>query len=98
MRVRLSNADWLLYSAYELALLLNLRNTMRELKKVRVRVRYGVREELLPLVSLKGVGRMRARKLFGSGIRKLSDLRKTPIESLERIVGPATARAIKEQL
>jgi helicase len=98
LRVRLSNADWLLYSAYELGLLLNLRRTIREARKVRVRVRYGVKEDLLPLVALKGVGRVRARRLWGAGLRKLDDLRKAPLEGLERAVGPAAARQIKGQL
>ncbi len=98
LRVRLSNADWLLYSAYELGLLVKLKGTIKELRRVRIRVKYGVKEELLPLVRLKGIGRARARKLFISGIRSVSDIRKVPVRNLERIVGAATARKIKEQV
>jgi helicase len=98
LRVRLSNADWLLYSSHELALLLDLRNTLKEIRKTRLRIKYGIREELLPLVALKGVGRVRARTLYNHGLKKLDDLRKIPLESLERILGPKIAREIKEQL
>ena len=98
LRVRLSNADWLLYSAHELALLLDLKNTLKEIRKTRLRIKYGIREELLPLVVLRGVGRARARILFSNGLRKLEDLRKIPLESLERIIGPKVAREIKEQI
>ncbi|MCX6814590.1 MAG: DEAD/DEAH box helicase [Candidatus Aenigmarchaeota archaeon] len=98
LRVRLSNADWLLYSSHELALLLDLKNTLKEIRKTRLRVKYGIREELLALVVLRGVGRVRARTLYNSGLRKLDDLRKIPLESLERIIGPKVAREIKEQV
>ncbi|MEM7815852.1 MAG: DEAD/DEAH box helicase [Candidatus Aenigmatarchaeota archaeon] len=98
LRSRLSNADWLLYSANELALLLDLKKTMKEVRKTRLRVQYGIREELLPLIVLKGIGRVRARILYNNGLRKLEDLRKIPLESLERIMGPKVAREIKNQI
>jgi helicase len=98
LRARLSNADWLLYSSHELALLLDYRNTLKEIRKTRLRIKYGIREELLPLVVLKSVGRVRARVLWNHGLRKLDDLRKTPLESLERVIGPKVAREIKGQL
>ncbi len=95
---KLQISDWLLYSLHELALLLRMKKLLKEIKKVRVRVHYGVREELLPLVKLEGVGRVRARKLFNSGIKTISDLRKIPLLSLERIVGPKIARKLKQQV
>jgi len=60
-------ADWLLYSAVRIAELFHLR--LPELSRLRRRVRYGVREELLPLVELKGIGRVRARILYEAGYR-----------------------------
>ncbi|MBI4181896.1 MAG: DEAD/DEAH box helicase [Candidatus Aenigmarchaeota archaeon] len=98
LRARLDIADWLLYSAGELAVLLGLQPLLTHLRKARLRLRYGIREELLPLVRLKGVGRARARKLWASGLRSLADLRKVPLQSLGRIVGEGTASSLKEQL
>jgi helicase len=98
LRVRLDNADWLLYSAQELALLLNLMAILKDIRKLRLRIKYGIKAELLPLVKLKGVGRVKARKLWQSNIRSLGDLRKVPIQSLGRIIGTKTARSVKEQL
>ncbi len=98
LRVRLSNADWLLYSMQELGLLMGHTEILKDIRKIRLRVKHGIKEELLPLVRLKGIGRVRARTLFGSGIRSLADLRKAPVESLERMLGPATARKVKDQL
>lgn len=98
LRARLDRADWLLYATQELALLLGKMDTLKGIRKARLRVKYGVREQLLPLIRLKGVGRVRARRLFDSGIKGLASLRKIPVESLSRIVGKATAVSIKDQL
>jgi len=98
LRARLEIADWLLYSSQELGLLLNKMDLLKHVRKARLRVRYGVKEELLPLIKLKGVGRVRARRLFDSNIKSLAGLRKIPAESLARIVGRATAEKIREQL
>lgn len=98
LHVRLSNADWLLYATQELTLLLGLKDLLKHIRKTRLRVKYGIREELLPLVRLKGIGRARARTLHNSRLRKLSDLRKVPLESLSRLIGPKLARSVKDQL
>ncbi len=98
LHVRLSNADWLLYATQELTLLLGLKDLLKHIRKTRLRVKYGIREELLPLVRLKGIGRVRARTLYNSNLRKLSDLRKIPIQSLSRLIGPKLARSVKDQL
>ncbi|MEM5871839.1 MAG: DEAD/DEAH box helicase [Candidatus Aenigmatarchaeota archaeon] len=98
LHIRLSNADWLLYATQELALLTGHKELLTHIRKTRLRVKYGIREELLPLIHLKGIGRVRARVLFNANLRSLEDLRQIPLESLSRIIGPAIAKHIKEQL
>jgi helicase len=98
MRARLDNADWLLYSTHELALLLGHKAFLNPIRKSRLRLRYGVREELLSLVRLKGVGRARARALFRNNVKGLAELRKIPLKRLSEIIGPKTAEQVKGQL
>jgi helicase len=98
LRVRLDNADWLLYATQELALLLGFKSILKGIRKVRLRMKYGIKEELLPLVRLKGIGRVKARTLWSSNLKSIHDLKKIPKESLARIVGPQTATQIKKQL
>ena len=98
MRSILEVADWILYSLHELALLLGKMNVLREIKKLRIRVKYGIKEELLPLIRLEGIGRARARKLYNHGIKSIEILRKIPIQTLSLIVGPKIAEKIKEQV
>ena len=95
-RGRLEIADWILYSMKELAAILNFPEQEREIKKLRVRMKYGAKEELIPLVRLKGIGKIKARRLFNSGIRSARDIRIASIEKLEELVGSKTAREIKE--
>ncbi len=95
---RRRNADWLLYALHELALLTDNKKCLTEVRKTRVRMTYGIREELLPLVKLEQIGRVRARKLWNANLKSLEDLRKIPIESLSRIVGANVAAIIKKQL
>ena len=95
---RLRNADWLLYSINELGLLLGKKRVLGKIRKLRVRMKYGVKEELLPLVRLEQIGRVRARRLYKNNLKSISDLRQVPVSSLSRIVGPKIANIIKKQL
>ncbi len=98
LRARIETADWLFYSMQELGMLLGKRGMTGAVRKARLRVRYGIREELLPLVKLKGIGRARARKLFNNGYMSLEKLRGAPITSLTNLLGPGIAKEIKRQL
>ncbi len=95
-----TNADWLLYSTYELAGVLGLTEHRRHLGRLRDRVRYGVSEKLLPLVRLRGIGRVRARLLFNSGFRSVAALKRAPVGRLVEIplIGARLAKVIKEQV
>jgi helicase len=92
-------AEWLLYSMAELGRIFN-KAKVRPLTRLTIRIQYGVREELLELVSLRGVGRVRARALFQRGLRSLRDLQKADPNALARIasIGSAVAKRIKEQV
>ncbi len=67
-------------------------------KRLAKRIRYGVRQELLPLVSLPGIGRVRARRLYDAGYRTIHDLALARPEELLRVpgIGVATVRSILE--
>lgn len=98
MRNRLDTADWLIYSMQELGLLSGHKDILGEVRKLRVRMKYGIKEELLPLVRLDQVGRARARRLFKSNLKTLEDLRRVPMESLSKLVGAKVAASIKRQV
>ncbi|MEA1925593.1 MAG: DEAD/DEAH box helicase [Candidatus Altiarchaeota archaeon] len=93
---RTSVAEWLAYSASEIARILELRKSAGEMGKMELRLRNGVREELVPLIRIKGIGRVRARRLFNRGYQKPSDLGKADIKELASVVGRKTAEKISK--
>ncbi|MEM4630261.1 MAG: DEAD/DEAH box helicase [Candidatus Diapherotrites archaeon] len=97
-RMKLQDADWLCYSAFELSKLLGLQMHLPNLAILRKRLAYGISEELIELCELKGVGRVRARKLFNSGLKSISSLKNVDVKDLERVLGKNLAQSIKEQL
>lgn len=96
LRAKVSNAEWIAYAGIELCKVVG--ESSSEFKNMRRRLKYGVKKELLPLVELKGIGRVRARKLFSASLKKTSDLERVPVEDLSRVLGPKTAVKVKKQL
>ena len=90
---------WLMYAMSELGKIFNKKKVM-PLTRLMIRIQYGIKEELLDLVQLRGVGRVRARALFGRGLKSLRELQKADPGDLARIpaIGPALAKRITEQL
>ena len=80
------------------AKLLGLQQQLREVMKVHYRVQYGVKEELLPLLKLQGIGRIRARKLYSNGIRDLGDVKKADLMTLGQLLGKHIAADLKKQV
>ncbi|MCK5615941.1 DEAD/DEAH box helicase [Candidatus Pacearchaeota archaeon] len=93
-------SEWLLHAMHELAKLFQQVDLLRRLNELRIRVRNGVKLELIPLVQLEGVGRIRARMLYKSGYRTFESLKKVSITSLATVplIGVATAKKIKGQV
>jgi len=82
----LETADWLLYSLIEIyRLYSNLQ--LDYLRRLHVRVRNGVREELLELVQLPGIGRKRARALYNAGFRSVNDVARAKVADLLSVEG-----------
>ncbi len=84
-RVRIQ--EWLAYAYSELAYLLNQSTALGLAKDMRRRLKYGVKEELLPLISLKGVGRVRARRLWAKGIRSKEEAEALSEDQLKELWG-----------
>jgi helicase len=93
-------ADWLVYSLYEVAKIMRRRDLLLEIHRLRLRIKYGVKEELLSLVGLKGIGRVRARSLYDAGFTELAKIANGSEVQLSSVsnIGPTVAKNIKEQL
>ncbi len=98
LHAKRDRADWILHSLSELVKLRGMPALVNELEKLRVRLEHGAKEELLALLRLKGVGRVRGRALYKNGIRTLDDLRTAEVSALRALVGNALAIDLKDQV
>nr|MBP7086933.1 hypothetical protein [Methanomassiliicoccales archaeon] len=91
--------EWLLYSMRELSNIFN-KDCYPILTKLMTRMRYGVREDLLELVELKGVGRARARSLHKKGFTSWERLREADVHAISSVtgIGDTLAERIKKQV
>jgi helicase len=71
-----------------------------EYRLLEKRLRHGVKRELLQLVSIPGIGRVRARRLYETGFRTLEDLRGATVSDLEKVpgIGREIAQSIIDRL
>ena len=92
-------AEWLLHATREFARMYNF-SCVSDINNILLRVQNGCKEELLNLVSLQGIGRVRARALYREGFKSVNELRNVPMERLAKIktIGKAVAINIKEQI
>lgn len=98
VKVKLDLADWLLYSSSEMCRIMQFQPLLKEIAKARLRLQYGVKEELLALLKLKNIGRVRARKLFANKIQTIGDVKDADLMVLTQILGKAVALDIKKQV
>jgi len=98
LKRKTDTADWLLYAMEELAKMTGKKKEHAEAKELRARVKYGVKEELLPLVRFKGIGRVRARKLMDAGLKGTKEIRAAEPGRLALLIGASAAKKLKEQI
>jgi helicase len=89
--------NWLLHAGSRLAYLF-APPLARDLQKVELRVKHGIREELLPLIELRGIGRVRARRLYNHGITSLDALQAAGRARVAPILGSGITDRIFAQL
>jgi len=83
LRAKVEDAQWLLFAAGRLAGTFQ-RRLGRAIDDLSFRVQYGVKEELLDLVRLRGIGRVRARQLYRAGYPDRESLRQAPLDRIEQ--------------
>ncbi len=98
LRAKVEDAEWLLFGTSRLANRYQ-RRLARPVEELSLRVRYGIREELLDLVHLRGVGRARARALFQAGFHDRDSLRSAPVDRVAQALrSPRLAEMILREV
>jgi len=93
-------AYWLSYCLYEIAKLIGRKDLLAEINILRLRIRHGIKSELIPLIQLEGIGRIRARSLYKAGITNVAQIDKISESKLGFIpkIGVKLARKLKNQI
>jgi helicase len=97
---QVESIEWLVHAFSRISLLLGLREIQVVASGLEERIKYGVKKELLELIQLEGVGRVRARLLYSNGFKTINDLRRVKESDISRIpkLGPIIAKRIKDQV
>jgi helicase len=76
-------AEWLFHCLAELSFIQNKTSIVKQARKLTTRMKYGVKEELIELCSIKGIGRVRARKLWNQGIKTTEQYQKMKLNEIK---------------
>ncbi len=98
IRAKVDIADWLLYACQEFSKMMSFRDVSNYISRLRLRLKYGAKEELIPLLKLRNIGRVRARKLYNNRIRDVRELKEASLTTLAQLIGRKTAIDVKSQL
>ena len=88
--------NWLLHASSELARMF-ASGFYPQIRECETCMKNGIRRELLPLIRLRGIGRVRARRLFNHGMTSPDEIKKHPMEDVTRILGQGIAEQIFAQ-
>jgi helicase len=91
------SVNWLLHATTELSRMFAPTFSM-QIREYEICMKNGIRRELLPLVKLRGIGRVRARRLFNNNITSPDAVLAAGLESVTRIIGRGIAEQIFAQL
>jgi len=97
IRSLVDTVQWVSHALAQLAahLKVGLRKQARELSE---RIEFGINRELLDLVQLKNIGRVRGRKLYDAGFINRTDVKSASFEAIAALIGPAIAADVFKQL
>ncbi|EHQ35412.1 ATP-dependent DNA helicase [Methanoplanus limicola] len=89
--------NWLLYSASRIAAMMAPFHK-KHVYDLSLRMKHGIKKELLPLVKFRNIGRVRARRLYNNNMRTVSDLKKAGYDKVSLVVGEKNARSIFDEI
>lgn len=88
---------WLVHSMAELGTFSGYPSA-KKAKELEKRVEYGASQELLDLIQIRGIGRVRARKLYNAEIKDIASLRAADPGAVAKIIGTKVAIKILKQI
>ncbi|MDK2974320.1 MAG: ATP-dependent helicase [Methanofollis sp.] len=97
IRNKVETAVWLIHAAARLAGLFR-QPFAKPIADLEIRVKHGIKKALLPLIALRGIGRVRARRLFNAGLTTPGEIQAAGIGALAPVLGEKTATSVLAQI
>ena len=94
------NAKWLIHGISKIAELFQKNFLLPQIYELDIRLNYGIKKELIELIRLKQIGRIRARALYNAGYKNLNIINNVSVTRLSQVpqIGKSIAQNIKTQL
>ena len=92
IQAKASSADWISYSLYRLGSMFDKENE-NNLLHLNIRIKEGVKEEIIRIIEIPQVGRVRGRRLYNNGFKSIDDIANARVEDISRIFGFSTKLA-----
>lgn len=90
-------SQWIMHAVARLAESQQLPGS-KQAYELEQRIKYGANTQLLELLSIRNIGRVRARKLFDAGITSVEAIKNTDINRLSSLIGVKIAAKIMLQI
>ncbi len=91
------SVTWLLHASAELARIF-VSGFFQNVRDYEICMKNGTRRELLPLIRLRGIGRVRARRLFNNGLTTPEIILARGVDPVRAILGQGVAEQIFDQI
>jgi helicase len=91
------SVTWLLHACAELARMFSSAFHPK-VREYEICMKNGIRRELLPLIRLRGIGRVRARRLFNNGMTTPDEILTRGIDEVTKLLGLGVAEQIFDQI
>ena len=91
------SVTWLLHASAELSRMF-ASAFYPKVQEYEICMKNGTRRELLPLIRLRGIGRVRARRLFNNGMTTPDEIVPRGIEEVTKLLGSGVAEQIFDQI
>ncbi|MHB1663615.1 MAG: helix-hairpin-helix domain-containing protein, partial [Thermoplasmataceae archaeon] len=89
---KISSADWLSFALSRLSQKFR-RDMMHDFEVLNLRIKEGIGSDIIPLVAIPGIGRVRARRLYSSGLKNLAEISQASASRISSIPGFSTKLA-----
>lgn len=86
LQMRVSSAEWISYSLSRLSSLYKA-EIRTSLERLNLRIKEGVREDVIELTTIPGIGRVRGRRLYQSGFNSIYSVSTARVEQISKIFG-----------